>query len=95
MRPLVGGEWCEACHVGVMIPGRQGALLRDGRIPEFRPDDVHDIPPGDDSYTIGEQPAVLIERSGMRALAGADGAFDDRVDELEGLGRRALFAYAD
>jgi hypothetical protein len=31
MRPLVGGEWCEARHVGVVLSGRWGALLRDGR----------------------------------------------------------------
>ena len=79
MQPFVGGEWCEARHIGVVISGHLGALLRDGRVLEFGPDDVYDIPPGHDGYTIGEEPAVMIEWSGMRALAGTRGAFDDRV----------------
>lgn len=79
MQPLVGGEWCQAHHVGAVISGQVGFLLRDGRILEFGPDDVYDIPAGHDGYTIGEEPAVLIEWSGMRALAGSQGAFGDRV----------------
>jgi hypothetical protein len=70
MQPLVGGEWCEARHFGVVISGRFGASLRDGTALEFGPLDVYDIPPGHDGYTIGEEAAVMIEWSGMRALAG-------------------------
>jgi len=29
-RDMVGTEWCEARHVGVVISGRFGVLLRDG-----------------------------------------------------------------
>jgi class 3 adenylate cyclase len=79
MQPLVGGEWCEARHIGVVISGRLGALLRDGRVLEFGADDVYDIPPGHDGYTVGEEPALMIEWSGMRALAGTQGPFDDRI----------------
>jgi class 3 adenylate cyclase len=79
MRPLVGGEWCEARHIGVMLSGRLGVLLRDGTVLEFGPDDVYDIPPGHDGYTVGDEPAVMIEWSGMRAIAGSVGEFGDRV----------------
>ena len=79
VQPLVGGEWCEARHVGVMISGRVGYILRDGRTLEFGPEDVYDVPPGHDGYTVGDKPAVMIEWSGMRALAGTQSAFDDRV----------------
>ena len=78
-REDVGGDWCEARHVGVVVSGRLGALLKDGRVLEFGPDDVYDIPPGHDGYTIGDEPAVMIEWSGMRALTGVHGAFADRV----------------
>ncbi len=79
MQPLVGGEWCQARHVGVVVSGRWGALLRDGTALEFGPDDVYDVPPGHDGYTIGDEPAVLIEWSGMRALAGSQADHHDRV----------------
>ena len=38
------------------------------------PNDVFDIPPGHDGYTIGDEPCVQIEWSGLRALTG----FPDR-----------------
>jgi class 3 adenylate cyclase len=79
MQPLVGGEWCEANHVGVMISGRVGALLRDGTVLEFGADDVYDIPPGHDGYTIGDEPAVMIEWSGMRTFASSRAGLASRV----------------
>ncbi|HEX4862668.1 MAG TPA: adenylate/guanylate cyclase domain-containing protein [Acidimicrobiales bacterium] len=70
VRPHVGGEWCEARHVGVVLSGRFGIVMRDGTTLEFRPDDVFEIPPGHDGYTIGNEPCVQIEWSGLRAFAG-------------------------
>jgi class 3 adenylate cyclase len=78
-QPLVGGEWCEARHIGVVISGRLGFLFRDGSVVEYGPDDVYDVPPGHDGYTVGEEPAVMIEWHGMRALAGSQGSYADRV----------------
>jgi class 3 adenylate cyclase len=79
MQPLVGGEWCEANHVGVVISGRLGALLRDGTVLEYGPDDVYDLPPGHDGYTIGDEPAVMIEWSGMRTFASSRAGLASRV----------------
>ncbi len=64
------GRWCEAHHVGVTVSGRQGVVMRDGSRLEFGPDDVYDIPPGHDGYTIGDEPAVMIEWSGPRTFGG-------------------------
>jgi class 3 adenylate cyclase len=79
VRPVIGGDWCEARHVGVVLSGRWGALLEDGTALQFGPDDVYDIPPGHDGYTIGDQPCVLIEWSGLRALAGFRAGSHGRV----------------
>lgn len=70
IRPHVGGDWCEARHVGVVISGRFGITMRDGMTLEFGPDDVFEIPPGHDGYTIGDEPCVQVEWSGLRAFAG-------------------------
>jgi class 3 adenylate cyclase len=59
-----------ARHVGVVLSGRLGALLKDGTVLELGPDEVYDIPPGHDGYTIGDEPCVLLEWSGIRAFAG-------------------------
>ena len=79
MRSVAGGQWCETHHVGLTLSGRQGVLLRDGTVLEFGPNDVYDIPPGHDGYTIGEEPCVMIEWSGGRTWAGRNARFLDRA----------------
>ena len=70
VRPHVGGEWCEARHLGVVLSGRFGIVMRDGSTLELGPEDVFEVPPGHDGYTIGTEPCVQIEWSGLRAFAG-------------------------
>jgi class 3 adenylate cyclase len=70
VRPTVGGEWCEIRHVGFIISGRLGIDLRDGSSVVFGPGDVFEIPPGHDGYTVGDEPVVQIEWSGLRHWAG-------------------------
>ena len=70
MRPVVGGEWCVARHVGLILSGRLGTEFPDGTSVEFGPGDVFDIPPGHDGFTIGDEPCVQVEWMGLRAWAG-------------------------
>ncbi len=70
VRPHVGSEWCEARHVGVVLSGSFGIVMRDGTTLEFGPDDVFEIPPGHDGYTIGAEPCIQIEWTGLRAFSG-------------------------
>jgi class 3 adenylate cyclase/quercetin dioxygenase-like cupin family protein len=70
VRPEVGTEWCMARHVGVVLSGRFGVQLQDGTTIEYGPDDVFEIPPGHDGYTLGDEPCVQIEWSGLRTFAG-------------------------
>jgi class 3 adenylate cyclase len=73
VRPQVGGEWCQARHIGTLLTGRMGLLLEDGREFEIEPGDVFEIPPGHDGYVIGNEPAVLLEWAGFRTFAGGKG----------------------
>ena len=70
VRPRVGGDWCEARHVGIVLSGRFEVVMRDGTTLRFGPEDVFEIPPGHDGYTLGDEPCVQIEWSGLRAFAG-------------------------
>lgn len=78
-RPKVGGEWCQARHIGVVISGRVGIDFSDGTSAVFGPNDVFDIPPGHDGYTVGDEPVVQIEWSGIRAWAGFPTGVHSRV----------------
>ena len=79
VRPTVGGDWCQARHVGCIVSGRLGIELPDGTRSEFAPGDVFDIPPGHDGYTIGDEPCVHLEWMGIRAWAGFSTGFHSRV----------------
>jgi class 3 adenylate cyclase len=79
MKPLVGGDWCAARHVGVVISGRFRVELKDGTTFEVGPNEVHDIPPGHDAYVLGDEPVVTIEWSGLRAWTGFQTGSKDRV----------------
>ena len=70
VRPQVGGDWCQARHVGVIISGRLGVRLEDGSTYELAPGDAYIIPPGHDGYTIGHEPVTNIEWQGTRAFGG-------------------------
>jgi class 3 adenylate cyclase len=74
VKPEVGGEWCQARHVGIVLSGRLGILLEDGTTAELGPNDVYEIPPGHDGYVIGHEPAVVIEWAGLRAFTGFRGS---------------------
>ena len=79
VRPTVGGEWCQARHLGVILSGRLAVEFPDGRTVTFEPGDVFDIPPGHDGYTVGDEPCVQIEWAGLRAFAGFPTGFHSRV----------------
>jgi class 3 adenylate cyclase len=70
VRPEVGGEWCQARHLGVLLSGRVAVQLQDGRRLEFGPNDAFHIPPGHDGWTIGDEPCVQIEWAGLHTFAG-------------------------
>src|SRR5262245_26627172 len=79
VRPTVGGEWCQARHVGFIVSGRLGIDFVDGTSIVLEPGDVFDIPPGHDGYTVGEEPCVNIEWRGIRAWAGFPTGIHSRV----------------
>jgi class 3 adenylate cyclase len=79
IRPTVGGDWCQARHLGMIISGRLGVELEDGTTFELGPDDVFDIPPGHNGWVIGDEPVVQVEWAGIRAFAGFPTGIHSRV----------------
>jgi class 3 adenylate cyclase len=73
VRPKVGGEWCQIRHVGFIVSGRLGLDFPDGSSIVLEPGDAFEIPPGHDGYTVGDEPVVQIEWSGLRHWGGYGG----------------------
>lgn len=65
VQPVVGTEWCEVHHVGVVLSGRMRLHLRDGTEFEAGPLDVVDIPPGHDAWVVGDEPFVRLTWGGV------------------------------
>ena len=96
VRPSVGGEWCQARHVGVVLSGRVAVLLQDGTALRFGPNDVFDIPPGHDAWLVGDEPFVQLEWTGLHTFIGTHSAgggvlatllFTDLVDSTAAAAR--------
>jgi len=64
IRPVVGTTWCEVHHVQMILSGRMGIRMKDGREEEFGPNDVVDLPPGHDAWVVGDEPLVIVDVSG-------------------------------
>jgi class 3 adenylate cyclase len=53
--------------------------FQDGTRLEFGPEDVFDIPPGHNGWTVGDEPCIQIEWAGIRAFAGFPTGIHSRV----------------
>ena len=69
MQPLVGGDLCQVRHVGIVLSGNFHFAFEDGTSIELGPDDVFDVPPGHDAWTVGEEPFVYVAWEGLRTWA--------------------------
>lgn len=69
VKPIVNTDSCQAPHVQYHLSGRLHVVMDDGSEMEFGPGDVGSIPPGHDAWVVGDEPAVIIDISGMRDYA--------------------------
>ena len=65
VQPLVNTKSCEAPHLQYHVSGRLGVQMDDGSEAVFGPGDVSLLPPGHDAWVVGDEPAVVIDISGM------------------------------
>ena len=61
IKPTVGGDSCQAGHVGVVISGRLACTHDDGSKIEVGPGDAYYFAPGHDGWVIGDEQCVMYE----------------------------------
>jgi hypothetical protein len=59
IKPIAKTNSCQVHHFGVLASGKLRVRADDGQEMDFGPDDVVDIPPGHDGWTIGNEPAIF------------------------------------
>ena len=65
----LGRQSCQVEHVGMVIAGRATAAMDDGTVYEMKAGDVFYIPPGHDSWVVGDEPYVSIHLMGAADYA--------------------------
>jgi quercetin dioxygenase-like cupin family protein len=69
VKPIVGGDSCQAPHLLYCISGRMGVVMDDGTEAEVGPGDVASIAPGHDAWVIGDEPFRSIDFGGYGQYA--------------------------
>jgi quercetin dioxygenase-like cupin family protein len=67
--PTAGTASCEVEHVGLVISGRAAVKMDDGEQRVLGPGDVFYVPPGHDSWVVGDEPYVSLHLQGAAAYA--------------------------
>jgi len=61
IKPVVGGDSCQARHVGMITSGRMHIVHDDGTEAEPGPGEAYVIEPGHDAWVVGDEPVVAFE----------------------------------
>jgi hypothetical protein len=61
IKPVVGGESCQAHHVGVIVSGTMHIRHNDGTEGDATPGMAYVIAPGHDAWVVGNEPVVAFE----------------------------------
>lgn len=62
-------ERCQVEHVGLVVSGRAAVLMDDGTEVVMEPGDLFAIPPGHDSWVVGDEPYVSLHFLGAEDYA--------------------------
>jgi hypothetical protein len=66
-----GETLCQVEHVGLVLSGQAVAKMHDGREVVMRTGDFFYVPPGHDSWVVGEEPYVSLHILGSEDYAGS------------------------
>jgi quercetin dioxygenase-like cupin family protein len=69
VRPVAGTPSCEIEHVGLVVAGRAAIAMDDGETLEVGAGDVFHVPPGHDSWVVGDEPYVSLHLLGADSYA--------------------------
>ena len=67
--PTAGTPTCQVEHVGLVVSGQAVAKMDDGREVVMKSGDFFYIPPGHDSWVVGDEPYVSLHFLGSETYA--------------------------
>jgi class 3 adenylate cyclase len=79
IKPIAQTELCEAHHIGLCVSGSARIRMREGAELLIEAGQFYEIPPGHDSWVVGDEPWITIDWEPSTAFARAEGGGFDRV----------------
>lgn len=61
IKPVVGGDSCQAAHLGYVVAGRLHVTTDDGMEGDIGPGDTYRLTPGHDAWVVGDEPFTALE----------------------------------
>jgi class 3 adenylate cyclase len=79
IKPIARTEACEDHHIGFCVSGSCRVRMREGAEMLIEPGQIYEIPPGHDSWVVGDEPWVTITWQPSTAFVRSEGGAYDRV----------------
>jgi class 3 adenylate cyclase len=79
IKPIARIELCEDHHIGFSVSGSSRVRMRDGAELLIEAGQAYEIPPGHDSWVVGDEPWVSLTWQPSTAFARSEGGAFDRV----------------
>jgi class 3 adenylate cyclase len=79
IKPIARTELCEFHHIGLCVSGSCRIRMREGAELLIEAGQFYEVPPGHDSWVVGDEPWVTIDWSPSTAFARPEGGSFDRV----------------
>ena len=67
--PTAGTPLCQVEHVGLVLQGRAAVKMHDGTEIILKPGDLFYVPPGHDSWVVGDEPYTSLHFLGADSYA--------------------------
>jgi hypothetical protein len=61
IKPVVGGDSCQAAHLGYVVSGNIHIAATDGTEADLSAGDTYRLEPGHDAWVVGDEPFVALE----------------------------------
>ena len=78
LKDRAGTTSCEVHHMGVALSGRLQIQMNDGSGFIIEPNDAYEVPPGHDTWVVGDEPFISIDTVGRRNFGAAAQQVRDR-----------------
>jgi class 3 adenylate cyclase len=79
VKPIAETELCEYHHIGLCVSGSARIRMREGAELLIEAGQFYEVPPGHDSWVVGDEPYITIDWQPSTAFARTEGGGFDRV----------------